>query len=435
MSLFCLLAVLCWPSRERQSHGLPRPSAVTRLAAGPAPAEPKPTAGAGAPIVLRSTMAMNHGPAATASPRSERPSLRLRNTTQPLAELQRNQKAVLLANAFIDTGKPLALEIPETLRALPDAGTFVVQRRGEDDAAFRARLQAVGATVVPNSYIPNNAFIVRASAAAAQALGADPNVQAVVPYEPYYKLEASLLRLAVGQSAPPAGLQLRLAVYPDALPATLVDLAKLGVRVIGDEPSVLGGTLLTVQPPVSAGTVADVARVSGVQLVEPVRGRARANELVRTTLGVGLSPTNLLTYLGLTGTNVLIALVDSGVDFTHPDLTNRVTGDNPVSLQDVAGHGTHVAGTIIGSGIVSATVSNAPGVVVGAKFQGLAPAGLLYSMSLDQVIGPADPLRVQSGLSLSYVGGVVSDTYLQTQAVLTNALISNNSWNYVGAST
>ena len=435
MSLFCLAAVLCWPSGERQTQRSNSQPTGNQLAAGPAPTEPVVNAAASHPIALRSTMAVNQGSAAIASPRSERSNLRVRNTSQVLAELQRNEKAILLANAFIDTGKPLNLEIPEALRALPDAGTYVVQRRGENDGAFRARLQAVGAVVVPNSYIPNNAFVVRASAAAAQALGADPNIQAVMAYEPYYKLEASLLRMAVGQSAPPAGLQLRLAVYPDALPATLVDLAKLGVQVLGDEPSVLGGTLLTVKPPGSAGSVAAVARVSGVQVVEPVRARARANELVRTTLGAGLSPTNLLTYLGLTGTNVLIALADSGVDYTHPDLTNRVTGDNPVSLKDVAGHGTHVAGTIIGSGIMSSTVSNAPGAVTGANFQGVAPAGLLYSMSLNQVIGPADPLRIQSGLSLSYAGGVVSDTYLQSQAVLTNALISNNSWNYVGAST
>src|SRR5271155_4332603 len=51
--------------------------------------------------------------------------------------------------------------------------------------SFSRVLLNAGAEFV--SYIPNNACLVRASADIAQGIAADPLVQSVIPYEPYYK--------------------------------------------------------------------------------------------------------------------------------------------------------------------------------------------------------------------------------------------------------
>ncbi|MFI6094916.1 S8 family peptidase [Lentzea sp. NPDC051213] len=68
---------------------------------------------------------------------------------------------------------------------------------------------------------------------------------------------------------------------------------------------------------------------------------------------------------GYTGKGVKVAVLDSGVDETHPDLAGQEVAaqnftDNGVP--DVVGHGTHVASTIAGTGAKS-----------GGKYRGVAP--------------------------------------------------------------
>ena len=147
--------------------------------------------------------------------------LRLSNTAKPLRELQRSDTAILLENALLDTARPTTLPIPDHLRAQGDPGSYVVQARGPIDDGFRSLLKAAGASVV--SYIPNNAYLVRASAAAAQQLQADPRTQSVLPYEPYYKLKPSLLKLAVAQEPLPDNSMLNLLLFADAREQTLAD--------------------------------------------------------------------------------------------------------------------------------------------------------------------------------------------------------------------
>ncbi|HYV26914.1 MAG TPA: S8 family serine peptidase, partial [Candidatus Eisenbacteria bacterium] len=334
---------------------------------------------------------------------------RLSNTTKPLKDLMRDDHAILLRNALIDTAEPAALKIPEPLRAKGEPGGYLVQPAGELDDAFRERLRAAGATII--SYVPNNAYLVRVSDAGAQQLKALPQTQ-VLPWEPYFKLDPRLLAAVLDEKPMPANGRLNVLLYPGERDAMLQELQVMGAAVLGEDRAPFGPILVVQTARENLATVAQSSRVQGI---EPRLDRAPANDLSRARLGVAADTVTSEQYLGLAGSNVLVAVSDTGIDVKHPDLSGRVTVDAPGTDVDLNGHGTHVAGIIASSGEHSAGVK-AVGSETNASFRGKAPAAKIFAMPIDLITGP-----------------VQSDAYLQETAARTNAFISNNSWIYPGA--
>ncbi|MFI5933388.1 S8 family serine peptidase [Actinoplanes sp. NPDC051494] len=73
---------------------------------------------------------------------------------------------------------------------------------------------------------------------------------------------------------------------------------------------------------------------------------------------------------GLDGTGVTVAVLDTGIDATHPDLAGQIAESanftTTASTDDEVGHGTHVASTIAGTGAAS-----------GGRYKGVAPGAKL----------------------------------------------------------
>jgi|GEM_PF-2446959 len=354
---------------------------------------------------------------------------RLKNTDAPIGELVRNETAVLLRNAFIDTALGSGLAIPAELKTTGDPLTYIAQARGPATAAFRRHIASSGGSII--SYIPNNAYLVRVDTAGAERLANWHGTQSVLPFEPYYKLEMKLLEMAVTGQALPDGALLNVVLFPDSEPAAAKRLARLGVEVLAQDRTPFGAKLVARVP---GDKLAALARLSEVQGLERHRPRRLANDLTRPRLGVEVfkaetdsdgNVTNVIQedYLGLTGDDIYLNVNDSGVDDSHAAFGNRLKG--PGAGQDSDGHGTFVAGIIAGDGSGSDTIKTnpPPGSFKDPDFKGMAPEARLHVLKADD----------------DKVNNHVSDSWLQTESATYHyfksprqkyALISNNSWEY-----
>lgn len=346
---------------------------------------------------------------------------RLRNTPASMQDLVRRDSAVLLRNALIDTDAAGGVEVPEALRSKGDPGSFVVQAKGFADEFFRAQVREVAGEVV--AYIPNNAYLVRMNNAQAEALRGRSRIRAILPFEPYYKLDYLLLPLALGQPDSDASIPLKLGLFPGSADAARAGLSGLGLDVQGEDRSPFGPVFVVDAAPQK---LALIAGLSSVQSVEIFRSRVAMNDRTRVLLGVSpdsTSPTN--SYLGLNGSNVWVNVNDSGVDSTHLDLVGRVFSGDPTALTDKLGHGTHVAGVIAGSGASSTNVLKVPpGSEMGGNFRGVASAAKLFVQPVSLTTGPLSS------------DAILQETAARTNYVLfkkSNPMISNNSWGYPGA--
>ncbi|MSU35814.1 MAG: hypothetical protein EXS36_12065 [Pedosphaera sp.] len=334
--------------------------------------------------------------------------LRLRNTPEPLDQLIRQESALLLRHALIDSGSAEPLVIPDHLRCAEESGAYLVQAREAIDDSFRGQIQEAGGRVV--AYIPNNAFLVRLSRAAAVRLEASSSVGALLPYEPYFKFDATLLPIAVEQRALSEGTRVQLTINEDL--DTVARLEAMAGPVLSRTASPFG-PVLTFEPVPTAWI--SLALDPDVHHMETARPRVLANDLTGHRVGATLSDTNTIPYLGLQGAGVLVNLNDSGVDALHQDLAGKVSSPDLSVLRDREGHGTHVAGIIAGFG--RGRVAQQPqGSVTNASFRGKAPQANLYVLPVDLKTGPKQ-----------------SDEFLQTNAAAKKTFISNNSWSYLGA--
>src|SRR6266545_330660 len=171
----------------------------------------------------------------------------------------------------------------------------------------------------------------------------------------------------------------------------LADLLSLGV---------LGGTRFHVLPVITLtatrGQIRAISHLPGVRSIYGNRTLTLNSEPeVRAMTGVNrawqdLEITGANHGLPVTGKNVTVAVLDTGIDGTHGDISNRVSrnikladaqsinlgfrypinSDNLANTDQLYGHGTFVAGVIAGNGGIS-----------GGKFSGVAPGAKLVGLS------------------------------------------------------
>jgi serine protease AprX len=179
---------------------------------------------------------------------------------------------------------------------------------------------------------------VNPAAAAALAVTLDANL----PVQPYLQYGARVnpmhrVKVIVRKATP--------------LVDSNVSAALVGSSVLEEFPLIQSFEL---ELPVSL--VATLSRLPGVQYVSydgPVRGTAVDTSNLQTTYEASADVPQVWNAAApSTGRGVTVAVIDTGVNASHPDLVGRITAVsvNPraTSAGDGEGHGTHVIGTIAG---------------------------------------------------------------------------------------
>lgn len=291
---------------------------------------------------------------------------------------------------------------------------YAVELVAPPTPGWLARIEGAG-RLAELASLDATTLVARLSPSQAEALAEEPFVASVAPFEPA-KVHPGLR--TADASAP---VNVSILLFD---PAAAPDVAAFVQAGGGSVLSPADGPTLLLTARIHAGDASRLATHPEVRAVEELPEFRLQNDVAAGIIGVA----DVWGSLGLTGTGQTVAVADSGLDTgdlgtLHPDFAGRIVahfgygrdlagnpdvGPDPFQAypwDDPHGHGTHVAGSVLGDGTQSA-----------GAITGMAPdAGLVIQS-----------LYAQEG---DLVGGVgVGVPTLLGDAYAQGARISTNSW-------
>jgi subtilisin-like proprotein convertase family protein len=291
---------------------------------------------------------------------------------------------------FDPRGPALALAAPEAPRDPRGRALRLVQFDGPMRADWIGQLESRGLEAL--QYVPGNAVLAWAGDEALDAARALPFVRWTGDYAEDFRLDPRV----AGATGVLDDLEVFFYENGDAGHVAAA-MRALGATVDLLSPAQPDRRFWTARLTAPATAVRDLAALPEVVHVsrrpEPTHDDELPNQITATNFDGGGQPvTGYLDWLAAIGSNggagIGWAVVDSGSDIDHPDLgpawiggANAPGCNTGVPGDDTGGHGTHVAGTILGRGLGDrsgpAQERDAQGFVYG---QGVAPLAGLFSV-------------------------------------------------------
>ncbi|HUV04373.1 MAG TPA: S8 family serine peptidase [Armatimonadota bacterium] len=280
----------------------------------------------------------------------------------------------------LSAGEP---QIPAELRAHAvsrEYAYYIVQFNGPIEPSWKADLGSLGAEIF--DYLPDFAFIVRMTPEAAENVSRLPEVQGVAFYHPAYRLSPGLM-------SKHGSFKVVIQMFPgeSRLPVE-AEIRRAGGSV---HASASGPGGEHVEASLTPQMVRRIAVQRGVYWIEPRLERRLSNNVARGIMNVPPVWTNI----GLFGSGELVAVCDTGLDTgslstISADFAGRIFRTYALGRKnkwdDPHGHGTHVAGSVLGSGALSG--ANPATHNYTSSFAGNAPeAQLVFQSVLDNAGG------------------------------------------------
>jgi subtilisin family serine protease len=308
---------------------------------------------------------------------------------------------VLLRNGHIYMNSETVSALHETAPDASGRNLYIVQFTGPVKDAYKAALTRLGAEL--GDYLPENAFLVRMDGAMKAKVKQQGFVAGVVPYSTAYKVDQALTGLGEQERS-----AVRIATFGTGTKGPVGALSALGVK-----PAQIGYGVITAT--IDGKGLRELASSTDVIYVEPVLENEILNDKAAGVMGVTET-----WKTGLDGKGQVVAVTDTGLDTgkndasMHPDFQGQIRQifalGKPGDASDLLAHGTHVAGSVLGTGKASSGL-----------YKGMAPGAKLVMQGVEDAKG---------GL-----GGIPEDLgVLFKQAYEAGARIHTNSWGVPAAS-
>ncbi len=321
----------------------------------------------------------------------------------------RGQLIRLQAGSFDPTER--MLDTPVALRrtaAVAYEDYYVVQFRGTVLPEWRARVEALGGKLY--GYMADHAYLVKLAAPEVGRVRQLPEVRWVGHYEPGFRVSPRLFaKLASAEDA-----EVNIMTFE---PGEAVDVANDLDAGLGWVVEYGGGSSRFLRALTSGNLISRIAQLRGVAWIEEYVPPQLCNDQAAGIIHVD----EVWSATGLDGAGQVVAIADTGLDLgvndpavIHPDFLDsagtatRIVGTEalgrPPWWNDPSGHGTHVAGSVLGDGTQSSGL-----------YAGVAPGASLYFQSVLDYGG--------------YWGGIPDDLgTLFGSAYAAGARIHTNSW-------
>ena len=329
----------------------------------------------------------------------------------------------------------------------PGPHHYLVQFKGPIKAQWLKGVERAGGE--PREPYKDFTYVVRADDAAIAKIASAKYVRWVGHLPARARLDAPVIQAIEGEDAPKLP---RTQLLPDTYtveffgPEDAVDaipqVKSLGFEVLLNEPK--AQILVVRAEDESAQRLEALAAVHGVRKVRRRAMNRPSNDVAATVTGtkVALGTPGL----GLSGKGETVAVCDTGIDTgdpdaIHPDFEGRVASvrsypmtadfapyvnnpgadDGPADLG--SGHGTHVSGSVLGSGAASAGMPGTAGPI-----RGFAHEAKLVFQAIEQACDWKDPADLQR-FGRYMLAGIPADLKdIFSDAFTDGARIHSNSW-------
>ncbi len=231
---------------------------------------------------------------------------------------------------------------------------YIVQFTGPVQDAWKQEITSLGASIY--TYVPNNAFVFKMDENVRSRVDALDLVKWTGEYEPSYKYEPELTgnaNIQLSGSGPETDSTYYVLLFSSE------DNGKVTNAVISMKGKVLSGSgnILKVQIP--ASRLPEIAALNEVSWIEEYMQPEILNDVAADIV----TANNIRNTYALKGKGQIVAVCDTGLDTgvndnsMHADLRGRILNlidlRNDGSAADQNGHGTHVAGSVLGNGALS----------------------------------------------------------------------------------